>query len=430
MAKEKTQDVIDEVDDFFQVEEISTGGKDIFNIPELDIDGELESGVLERYGDQLTDEEKEKLQKAVGKSSSGASAGTNKNENADDEEEKEETELQKRARLAAAKEAAASAGGDEDDDDEEEEEDEEEDEDGVSPFVSKKTPKEKDFDYKQISNKNFTKVVGKRLGMNLESDKGLQKLAMNIDKMRVASQNLPVVQKELDGFKELLTALPVEMKAAIRAFATGNQNWRDELNNTYTLDVSKDFGKMSDEEKMVVVAHFYGKESYKNLEEVPEAVLKNSHKLFNNEKSLVEARVQQETRDASQFEKNYAASLDASIESFRSAYPDFDDRQLTSLKSQLKNGGFRGLFLDDDGLVKPDAIKNLAFAKFGESYVEVLAGKKRSKQKSDATADNVSKQQRTPVRKRSPRREAAALPSEAVELLNFKKRTQRGASNL
>lgn len=287
--------------------------------------------------------------------------------------------------------------------DEVDDEDEEGADDGTQVFVTKKQPGRKSLD--NVTAENYNELLAQELNIEVTDDESAKKLVGSIRKFRADSTKLNKVLNENEQFKQFYAGLPKKLLVGLTAYAKGEDY--DAALSSYkpSIEFSKQFSELSDDEKTSVLNHYYPniETQGKKLDDPDlQKLLPNLERLYSAEKKSYDISVANETAKAKQFNTDFASAVKASADAFAAEYSEvFTKSTITSLTRQLENGKWKDSLFDSKGLPKPDAIKRLAYLIYGEDYVQQVKAGNSATKKSEKTAETIKNQPKTPVVKKA-----------------------------
>lgn len=334
--------------------------------------------------DLANDEEFKNLSNIITKVASTGNAKPDASE--DDEEEYDEEEEEENSGLDNDEE-------EEEDEEETDEDDEEEEEDEDDPFGSRKSKKTVDVPFSLDEKaKAFLK---KKYAI---ADEG--KFFASVDKWRTDSQKLNEVQDNNEELLEGLQSLPDNIKAAINAFAEG-QDYHEAFGNVNRFNFNKEF---KDQDKDDVVSHYFP-DKYKVLmkklededlteDEVEERIndlADAAEALYKKDKKGIEEKRADLIRKEQDRVKKMKESVNSSVKHLQKIYPNFRQAELQRIRQILVEGNPDSIFFNKDGSYKEDAAVRLANALHYSKLVKEVKNKAKNEGVSEANLEIVNK---------------------------------------
>lgn len=302
---------------------------------------------------------------------------------------------------------------------EEGDEEENEEEESKNPFLAKK-PQAKTPDKIE----NIEEYMKKRYATDDPA-----KFFTSVDKWRNDSQEKAKVQEELEGILSDLEKAPEPIKAALLAHANG-QNWEEALGSYVGRP---DFNKAFDNNDSEHLVKFYFKNEYKSLQEQVTKgdldeedfekqvkLLKSAVKpLFEKDKGEFNNKRASHMKAAEEFDKNFRASVNGSVEAFKTDFPGFKPSDLQKIKQALVSGNVNSLFMDKNGMYRKDAAKKIAFVLYGDTLYSDAVEKAENRGQSKANEVIVARGQKEMPNSKSNQAAQNQVEQNAVAHLNF-----------
>jgi hypothetical protein len=261
-------------------------------------------------------------------------------------------------------------------------------------------------------------VIKSEFGMEIKSVKDLPKFIESGKKWRADSQTLSKVQKERDDAVYLLENLPGDLHESVMLYYQKG-DYTQPFQNVSKLDFSKPAEKQ--DTKMLVEHYFPGDFTKEDFEaETPPKELtiaiKASQKQYNVEKTTRETRALEQVDKASNFKKNFETSIKSSVDHLRTSFPGADEDNVNEVIEAFNSGEVMSLFYNNDGTVKPDALKKLLLANHAETLMVELMEIAQNQGESRANEDMV---QRGPSKMRTKQKQGSdGIRKEVKEQVN------------
>lgn len=181
-------------------------------------------------------------------------------------------------------------------------------------------------------------------------------------------------EQQYKELSESILALPKELQTAVNLHIEG-KDWKSSLSNSTSVDLSKDFDKLSADEKIKVHNYYFPEDTLAAGEDVTKKDVSKSIKAaeakFNADKYVANQESERVTREAKDRNKSFLSSVDISIAELKKAYPNFKEKELKAAEEVVKKGGIYNVFFDKNGNLKPEGFKKLIFAEHGEKILQV-----------------------------------------------------------
>ena len=187
------------------------------------------------------------------------------------------------------------------------------------------------------------------------------------------------LQVQVDQVNDVFQKMPESLYKATQRFAKGDENWAEEITNASTIDFKKDSSEIS--KKEMIEAFFPGQFSDDDWSDFTDAdgddkikgQIDRAHQLavtqFDAKKEAIKAETDRLFQQNEQKQKNYIASVDASITNLRSSIPEIDDNYVGSIKKELSINQVLSLFFNQDGTLKEDAAERYVMSRDGKGLM-------------------------------------------------------------
>jgi len=207
----------------------------------------------------------------------------------------------------------------------------------------------------------------------------------SVDTWRNQAQEGSEFKTKFTDIEEGLASLPNNIKAAISAYAEGDDYHAAFGSSESRLDYSGDFEK---QDKEAVVQHYFGQkldtlkeklegetideedyaERYDELHELSERLFKNDKKGFQKQRAdYIDKQ--------DKIEESRTGSISSSVNSLKKEFPNFSQADLQRVQQRMVDGTIEEPFYEKDGSYKTGAAKMLAFAMYGERVIKSLLNK-------------------------------------------------------
>ena len=315
----------------------------------------------------------------------------NNNTSTGSEEEEEEQPEETEEEEAEEEEQEEEEEEEEEESEEEEEEEEEEDDPDDIFSLKKKKSVEVDFEFDDDI-KSFLK---KNYSIDDEST-----FFNSVNKWRGDAQKFSETQGQLEELTEGIQSLPDQIKAAINAFAEG-QDFVQAFGADGNLDFSKSFDKQDEDD---IVKHYYPKK-YKDIikklddddlteEEAEERILflkDAAEQVYKKDQKSIEDRRATLVKQEQEKLERVKETASSSVSHLKETFPNFKQSDLQKIKRALVDGNFDSLIYDRKGAIKKDAAIRLAFAFNYEKILDRERGVAENKGKTKANLEIASK---------------------------------------
>lgn len=218
-------------------------------------------------------------------------------------------------------------------------------------------------------------VIQKEFGMEIKDVKEVPKFFEASKNWRKQAQQFEDVNKKHTQLLQEVENLPVEFHEAFRAFAKG-EDWKAPFNAStpkfdYKLPVEKQ------DVRALVEQYFPNKftdDDFKAEEKSPqlELTISLSKEKYSLERSKIENGRATQAAAATKQQEAYNASVAGSAQDLTKAFPEMDSDAIQQVQSVFEGGPGKLLshFFNENGTVKPDAMRRLAMALHGESEIQ------------------------------------------------------------
>lgn len=219
-------------------------------------------------------------------------------------------------------------------------------------------------------------VIQKEFGMaDLKDIKDLPKFFESTRDWRNKAQQFEKVNKEHTQVLQEIESLPVEFHEAFRALSEGKDYRAPFTQSAPKFDYKLDADKQ--DVKSLVDHYFpdkFTKEDFEESEKSPqlEMAISLSKDKYTLEKQKVEAQRAEKAAAGKKQLDAYKASLAGSVSDLTQAFPEMDADAIKEVQSVFE-GGQRSVlsyFFNDDGTVKPTAMRQFALAVHGEAEIQ------------------------------------------------------------
>jgi len=247
-----------------------------------------------------------------------------------------------------------------------------------SPFFSKKA----DDSIEAMKAEDFVGYAKEKLNIDVEKD-GWRKLANSIEKSRVKAQEATALKSQLDGIQKDFDVMPLEIAKAIDSWSRG-EDWRQPLISSKPVTFEKDFNLLTIEEKVGVVNSFFPKAEISSDEiDLKDPIQKQYLELAEAKYNTEKEKYNYNKTALSKKEENKIKAFNESIENSREflskSFEGFEESQMSEIDEIVKSKKIGLIFFNEDGTLRQDAYKKIAFAVHGENILkdaELLAESK------------------------------------------------------
>lgn len=283
-----------------------------------------------------------------------------------------------------------------------------------NPFVSQEAAAV------EVTNiKNFDEGAGyltEKLGMEIKTPADLAKVATRVEELNTSLSGLQEEKGNLENYKAVFENLPDELFSPVRKWLDG-EDYHAELQvvSRMNLDFSKPFSS-HDVESMLDHYHpgKFSKEDYQDLADDKAflAVVDSTKQLYTADQNRFKGQKEDYKKTTEATQKKYGQSVEASITSLAADVPYIKAHHKQKVEGILKTGeaGILNLFVDSDGMLKPEAGKYIALAIYGEAAISAQSKSARNKGESAAREEILI---RTPTKQEKASAAAGAAPDTA-----------------
>jgi len=276
--------------------------------------------------------------------------------------------------------------------------------------------------------KDFTQgaaLLTKNLGIEVKSVEDLTKVIGRINELNTNISSLADEKAELEEYKATFEAMPDDLFAITQKWANG-EDYHSEIQAIARMNI--DFTKPFSNHNVKDLIELYNpgkfsEEDYQDMEDdkAMKAVVELTKAAYEKDrdryKGVKERYAEQSKKDKAAFTK----SVDSSIAALSKDVPYVKDHHKQRVGGILKSGatGILSLFIDDSGLMKPEAGKLVALAIYGEAAIASRGNIAKKEGQSEAVEEIV---RRTPTAAEKKSMAGGAVPggAESDEIKKFK----------
>lgn len=264
---------------------------------------------------------------------------------------------------------------------------------GVFKATKPATPEVKDIDA-------GVSLVKEKLGFDLSDPKGYTELAEKFNALKGEVESSVEAVKTVETMKSAIAGLPEPVKAAIRAYERG-ENFEDAF--LQTVGKAIDYSLPVDKQPVELLIKNYAAgiitpEEYAddpNSRESVSALALAKEKFNLNQRVHNEAK-QREANEKQSLARKYGEGIETSYAEAKKSFPNANAPELQSIYAAVKDGKFDEFFMNEEGILKPDAIQKLVYAEYGRAMIESQSKtieklKTANKQLSNQLAETVGK---------------------------------------
>ncbi len=257
-----------------------------------------------------------------------------------------------------------------------------------NPFVSQEAAAV------EVTNiKDFNQGAGyltEKLGMEIKTPADLAKVATRVEELNTNITGLQEEKGNLENYKAVFDKMPEDLFSITRKWLDG-EDYHAELQTVsrMNLDFSKPFSS-HDVESMLDHYHpgKFSKEDYQDMADDKAflAVVDSTKQLYTADQNRFKGQKEDYRKDTEATQKKFGQSVEASITSLAADVPYIKGHHKQKVEGILKTGeaGILNLFVDSDGMLKPEAGKYIALAIYGEAAI--LSQSKSAKNRGESAA--------------------------------------------
>jgi hypothetical protein len=248
------------------------------------------------------------------------------------------------------------------------------------------------FDLKTLTPENFHEYAAK-LGVD-----PTQEGWVGDTLSKIASQTAPQTEfeKQYNDLSASILALPKEVQSIVNLALEG-KDWKPAVQGAATLDLTKDFGGLSADEKIKIHNYYFPEDIIKSGEDITSKenskALRSAEAQYKADKVLFETKEANVIQERKASQQNFLSSVDASMAELKKAYPDFKEKDLKAAEETVKKGGIYNEFFDKNGNLKSDGFKKLIFAQHGENILKVATSIAKNQGKNQGKNEVLSVEQ-------------------------------------
>ena len=285
-----------------------------------------------------------------------------------------------------------------------------------NPFVDKEdAPAEsvviKDFDAGAA-------YLSKGLGIEVKSLTDLSKVVARVQELNTSVTDLNKEKVDLVAFKEFFEQIPDDIFAITEKYYKG-EDYHSEIQAIArrNLDFTKSFAEHSLKE---LVEHYnpgkFSEEDYQDIDDnkAMKAVVDLTKTAYNQDKTKYKGLKEDYVKDMGKNKEKFTQSVTSSIAALSSDVPFLKEHHTQKVAGILKSGpnGILSMFVDDNGMLKPEAGKLVALAVYGEA---AIASKGRRSKKEGATEAKEEMVKRTSTKEEKTSAAAGGVPGTSEE---------------
>lgn len=218
-------------------------------------------------------------------------------------------------------------------------------------------------------------------------------------------------EKELNDMQNMLDQLPEELQAGIQAYMNGEDHLQI-INSRPNLDFSKakDDIPKADLVKTYYPDQFDGDDieairegtASEDLQKRFDLASQEAGKKFEGDKNKHQEYLKDQQKKLEQHQEKFNESLQNAEQEFKRQFPNADPKYIEEVREQLSNPAL--LFYNEDGSLRKDAFKRLAFGKDGDQlldqYKQQVKREEQNKTKREALKGTPSKPDKNKQRTR------------------------------
>ena len=242
-----------------------------------------------------------------------------------------------------------------------------------NPFIGKEKSEEVPAnitDYSQAAG-----YLTENLGIEINSPQDMSKV---VDRMKELNTTISEAQDEksvLTQYKAVFENMPDDL-FAITSKWLNEEDYHDEIVAVSRRNI--DFSKAFSEHKLKdLIEHYYpgkfSEEDYLDMDDdkAMKAVADLVKQTYVADKSRYSGIKEKHHDEVAKVQKAFKASIDGSIQTLATSVPYLKDHHKQKVAGVLKQGtaGILSLFVDENGMIKPEAGKLIALAIYGEDAI-------------------------------------------------------------
>jgi hypothetical protein len=229
--------------------------------------------------------------------------------------------------------------------------------------------------------------LAEKLGINTEEKGWLGKLASAVTKPAEDFSD------KYNTLVEGLNSLPKELGEAVNAVLEG-KDWRTVFNSASTIDFSKDFSALSNEEKVKVHNFYFPEDKIDEGQDLSAKEIKKAlaavESKYSADKFIKIEKEKAIAKDNELKRNSFIGSADASIKALTDSYKGMKKSEIKKVEEIIKVNGIQSVFFDKKGNLLPDAAEKLAFALNGKAILETAVQLAENKGKSAGKAESLN----------------------------------------
>ena len=267
-----------------------------------------------------------------------------------------------------------------------------------NPFVGEESAVIEPADIKSFD--EGASYLGEKLGLEIKSPGDFSKVVSRIDELNTSIGTMQEDMSKLADYKAVFENMPDDL-FAITSKWLNEEDYHDEIQavSRRNIDFSKSF---SEHNLKDLIEHYnpgkFSEEDYLDMDDdrAMKAVADLTKQAYSADKRKYEGVKENHFKSVEATRKKFTASVDNSIAALASSVPYLKDHHKLKVASVLKNGasGILDLFVDNEGMLKPEAGKLVALAIYGDDAIAAQRKAGQNRGASKATEEIV---RRTPT---------------------------------
>lgn len=194
-----------------------------------------------------------------------------------------------------------------------------------------------------------------------------------LDKVKATEDKYKEVSGKASDYEQIFGNLPVEIKSAISDYYE-NRDYKKTLKSVIDsgIDYNKDVNSYQKDQLIKIYNSDITDDELEDMEEtIKDRLYKLSSETYKRDQSDYVNKSNEfiKNRDASA--KMFMSSIDESVSELKSKFPDFDEKNINSVREMMKSN-YLSLLFNENGTYKKDAALKVAMAEYGLSAIDKM----------------------------------------------------------
>lgn len=257
-----------------------------------------------------------------------------------------------------------------------------------NPFVSQESD-----DEPLAKVENFDQAAAlltSKTGIEIKSVQDIPRIAEKYTELQGSVEALTAEKNQLGEYKTVFENMPEEIFSIVYKYLN-EEDYRQEIKNVarMNVDFSKPVSSYSDREIVELYnPDKFSEEDYQFMAEDKgmQAAISLARSKYSDDQAKFKSTRETYKKESEAVQKAFSDSVNTSLESFKKDVPYLQEKHQKKVESILKGGvyGIMDLFVNTDGMLKPEAAKLVGLAIYGEQAINTQQKKAANKAESGA----------------------------------------------